>query len=70
MTRQEHLDWAKERAFEYCDKGDAMDAYASFVSDIGKHPDLRYDDFLISMGMRHAMSGDVSQTRQFIEGFN
>ena len=70
MNRQEHLQWAKDRAVEYCDKGDTMMAYASFISDIGKHPDLHYDDFLISMGMRAAMSGDVRQTRHFIEGFN
>lgn len=70
MTRAEHLEWAKERAREYLDKGDYAEAYASFVSDQGKHPELQYDQFLLSMGMRHVMSGDGRQVRQFIEGFN
>ena len=33
MIRQEHLDWCKKRALEYCDKGDVQDAFASMASD-------------------------------------
>jgi hypothetical protein len=54
MTRQEHLEWAKERALEYVDRArkeatrqnwagvrkELADAYASMGSDLGKHPDL------------------------------
>ena len=35
--RAEHLKWCKERAFQYLDKGDVKNAYASFISDMGKH---------------------------------
>lgn len=70
MTRAEHLEWAKERAREYLDKGDYGDAWASFVSDQRKHPELCYDHFLLSMGMRHVMSGNAVEVRKFIEGFN
>lgn len=70
MERTEHLEWAKKRAREYLDRGELADAYASFVSDQGKHPELQYDGFLLSMGMRHVMSGDALAVRSFIEGFN
>ena len=67
-AREEHLAWAKERAGEYLDQGDIASAYASFVSDQGKHKDLCYDQMLLSMGMMHMSS--VHQMRNFIDGFN
>ncbi|HRH68875.1 MAG TPA: hypothetical protein PLB89_05140 [Flavobacteriales bacterium] len=40
MDRATHLAWAKERAKEYLDRGDADKALGSFISDMGKHEDL------------------------------
>ena len=40
MTRAEHLQWAKDRALEYADRGDMTNAIASMCSDLRKHPEL------------------------------
>lgn len=37
ITAREHLDWATERAMQYFDAGDKTNAFASFLSDVGKH---------------------------------
>ena len=37
MTKQEHLNWCKQRAFEYLDLNDPTNAIASFMSDLAKH---------------------------------
>ena len=36
-TPREHLDWAVDRALEYYDLGERMNAMMSFASDVGKH---------------------------------
>lgn len=41
MTRAEHLQWAKDRAMEYLEKGNLMEAYQSFRSDMNKHDELK-----------------------------
>lgn len=39
MTRQEHLQWCKDRALEYVKVGDNDSALASMLSDLAKHPE-------------------------------
>lgn len=39
MTREEHLEWSKQRALEYLPSSPAK-AMASILSDLNKHPDL------------------------------
>ena len=70
MDRQEHLEWAKKRAAEYLDDGDPAQAYASFVSDCRKHPDLNYNSFLFAMGLNPIYQTSVPKMREFINGFN
>jgi hypothetical protein len=41
-TARQHLDWATERAPEYFDDGDKRNAFASFLSDVGKHDGTRW----------------------------
>ena len=72
MTRDEHLQWAKDRALEYADRGDAQNAVASIGSDLAKHPDLA-SHAGIMLGMMMLMSGNLrgpQDIRHFIEGFN
>lgn len=72
MTRQEHLDWCKQRAIEYVDQGDIQNAYASMASDRGKHPETE-GHAAIQLGMMMLMAGQLSspqEMRRFIEGFN
>lgn len=72
MDRQEHLKWCKKRALEYCDTGDTKNAFASMVSDLGKHPETA-DHSGIELGVRLLVAGHLStitKMREFIEGFN
>jgi hypothetical protein len=39
MTRTKHLQWCKDRAIQYLDKGDVAQGMASFTSDMSKHPE-------------------------------
>lgn len=74
MNRAEHLKWCKQRAIEYVQKGNLQEAYASMLSDLGKHEDTRSAQGLCgSLGMALMVSGQLSrpdQMRDFIEGFN
>ena len=71
-TRSEHLAWCKQRALEYCDQGDTTQAAASFMSDMGKHPETESH---IALGLMAqmlfgGMLSTPSEMRKFIEGFN
>lgn len=71
-TREEHLAWAKERALEYVDAGDVQNAFASFGSDLRKHPDTSGHSAL-ALGMMLLVNGHLdspAEMRRFIEGCN
>lgn len=71
MTRQEHLDRCKERALEYLDRGDVMNAVTSMMSDMQKHPETKFNSPALNMlGMKAAASHDTGEARRYIEGFN
>lgn len=74
MTGKEHLQWAKDRALEYADRGDAGSAIASLRSDLGKHPDTAASASIVDeLMLPLAMIGDFDrpgELRKFIEGFN
>ena len=72
MTRQQHLEWCKQRALEYVDVGDVNQAWTSMVSDLGKHEETKNHSAL-ELGMMLLMAGHLSTTdkmRKFILGFN
>ena len=73
-TRQEHLDWCKKRALEYVDAGDCQQAFASFASDVTKHPETEGISQTIAMlGMPLLMMGHLStpqKMREHITGYN
>lgn len=68
-TRDEHLEWCKERAFEYVAEGDLLNAVTSMGSDLDKHPELGCNPFLLMTGAMRAQEGDVRGVRDWIEGF-
>jgi hypothetical protein len=72
-TRDEHLEWCKERAREYLDRGDLANAVASMGSDMDEHPDTRMAGEKMGMLMYVAMirltEGDVQGVRDWVEGF-
>lgn len=72
MTRAEHLEWCKQRALEYVDIGDMDQAYASMVSNLGKHPETA-NHSAIELGTMLLITGHLSSShemRKFILGFN
>ncbi len=72
MSREEHLQWCKERALAYCDREDYRGAWASMCSDLGKHPETKgHPD--IALGMQQLLRcmalNNAASMRRFIEGF-
>ena len=75
-TRAEHLTWCKERAHSELNRGENQstlnDTLASFVSDLGKHPETSGHP-AIALGMMLQMGGHLSTKQQmadFINGTN
>jgi len=72
MERSEHLQWCKDRANEYVEQNDTQQAFASFMSDMGKHPETS-NHLALEMGMTLLLSGNLSnahQMKEWINGFN
>jgi hypothetical protein len=72
MKRSEHLEWCKQRAFEYCDRGDTENALTSMFSDLQKHPETA-GHAGCGLGMMMMMGGQLNTpeaARRFIDGFN
>jgi hypothetical protein len=73
MTREEHLEWCKQRAREYLDRGELADAVASMGSDMDKHPETRMAGdkmgTLMYVAMFRITEGDVQGVREWVEGF-
>lgn len=70
--RQQHLDWCKQRALQYCDIGDTTSAWSSMVSDMSKEPETA-EHAAIELGNMLFFGGHLStvlQMREFIQGFN
>lgn len=68
-TRQEHLQWCKDRANAYLDKGDIQQGVTSMLSDMGKHPETDLDTMLKSLGLMALMSKDLNEAKSFVDGF-
>lgn len=72
MTRDEHLQWCKDRALQYVERGDLINAVASMLSDLRKHDELK-DHIGIQLGLGLMMTEalrNVHEVKRFIEGFN
>lgn len=72
MTRAEHLQWCKDRALEYINAGDTSQAFASFNSDMSKHPETANHSALQLGGMLF-MGGHlktIPEMEKWILGFN
>ena len=70
-TRAEHLQWCKDRANEYLDRGDVANGVTSMMSDLSKHPEtaLPAGSPLVMLGLMACMGG-VMDAKRFVEGFN
>lgn len=71
-TREEHLQWCKQRALEYLERGQVKEALTSMFSDLDKHEETR-DHKGIAIGVQLMMIGSLNspqRAREFILGFN
>lgn len=70
-TREEHLEWCKERARAYLVDHDTRNAVTSMLSDMSKHPEtLSAGEAMASFGIFVMMQSDLQMASKFIEGFN
>jgi hypothetical protein len=69
MKRAEHLQWAKNRALTEVKRGYLQEAFASFISDLGKHTETQ-GHIAIMLGMQLNMSGNLSTPRQMKDWIN
>lgn len=73
MPRDEHLEWAKQRALQYLDANDPAQGFTSMMSDLGKHPELEnHPGKLIGVGfmMLPGWITNPTEVRRWIVGFN
>jgi hypothetical protein len=70
MTRDEHLQWSKERALEYLDRGEVIEGMTSMMSDLSKHEELANHGGLRIAPMFYGASHDYHAVKRWIEGFN
>jgi hypothetical protein len=72
VTRQEHLQWSKDRALRYVDQNDLNGAFQSIDSDLQKHPELQqHPGLMIGIGL--LVLGKLNtqaEMRKFITDFN
>ncbi len=71
-TREEHLQWCKDRALQYVDSGDLFQAFTSMCSDLTKHDETK-DHCGIEMGLLSQLAKcdrNPDQMRDWILGFN
>lgn len=68
-TREEHLQWCKDNAMEYWRAGDLENACCSMVSDLSKHDETKYNEFLVALGIIYVTQHDSEGLRRWIEGF-
>ena len=71
-TRAEHLQWCKDRALVYVDRGDLTEAFASLASDLGKHPETENHPAM-QLGVMLFFNGHLATAaamRKFILGCN
>ena len=71
-TREKHLEWCKERALLELEAGSIDNAFASMISDLGKHRETA-GHAAIGLGAMLITNGHLltpEKMREFIEGFN
>ena len=69
-TRQEHLQWCKDRANEYIKTGDGQGAMSSMISDLGKHDGTVGSVQIGFMLMTATSAHDLGAVKRFVDGFN
>ena len=69
MNRDEHLQWAKQRALWELEHSGCTSALTSLIVDFSKHPELK-NHLSISLGLKLLGAGQLNSSevmRKFIE---
>lgn len=70
MTREQHLQWCKDRANEYLAEGDLANAVTSMLSDLDKHEETRgAGESMAMLGMLYITQHDREGVKRWVEGF-
>lgn len=72
-TRKEHLQWCKDRALKYVEKGEIKQALASMASDVMKHEETKHHEMTNSLGVMQLIGGHLDtpeKMRKWINGYN
>lgn len=70
-TRAQHIEWCKERALDYCDKGELQMAFSSMSSDLQKHTETA-GHIGTALGMKLLVSKQldtIEKMKRYINGF-
>jgi len=69
-TYDEHMTLSKQRALEYLDRGEVVQAITSMLSDLSKHDETRgIGEKMAPLGLMAAWNRDPIEARRFIVGF-
>jgi hypothetical protein len=70
-SREQHLEWCKERALAYCREGDLAAAVTSMQSDLSKHDETRRitNPYLLLPSTKPVTEGDRDVVVKWIEAF-
>jgi hypothetical protein len=70
-SRKEHIVWCKNRAKEYVEIGDFLNAVWGMLSDLSLHPEAKnYEASKRSLGAATLLKNEREAVIGFIEGFN
>lgn len=72
-TREQYVQWCKDRAMECVKRGDLLDGVTSMMSDMDKRDDTKLKGMLSALGIHAAIAatnGDRDAVERFILGFN
>ena len=71
ITREQHIQWCKDRALAYVEIGQLSEAITSMFSDLGKHEETKVVPApLMVLGTQAGASGSRQRVKDFITGFN
>lgn len=72
LTREEHLERAKEKALRYADAGEPENALASLEAELQRHPGTRHHPWLERglILMRRGRLRTRDEMRRYIAGFH
>jgi hypothetical protein len=69
-TRDEHVEWCKQQARPYLDRGDIENGISSMMSDMMKHDETRGTAVRMAiLALHYITKGDIREARHFVEGF-